>query len=282
MSANQEIPWVIEIPWLNPQAARGLGSLTAFATQVADLADGLPQAQPSVQSDPMVVAGIEQKLERELTTLILSHFGPVRVLGEEHFNAFGTYAHMVPGRFSFAVDPLDGSKSYMAGSTTYAVSVAGCVDGVPVFGFVYQPSTGTMYSAACNAGAYAGGRRIIAPQDGAPRRAAVRSGIAGFSPVRTAVENLRRKAYQLERMECTSLKFCWLAQGLRAGLVKRIVDRDGVLCIWGTAAGQLIASEAGIGCASLDRGPWRWAAGAVAAGDPRFLTDLFAESEDDR
>jgi fructose-1,6-bisphosphatase/inositol monophosphatase family enzyme len=60
-----------------------------------------------------------------------------------------------------------------------------------------------------------------------------------------------------------------------AGLVKQLVERDGVLRIWGMAAGQLIASEAGLDCVNLDRMPWRWAAGTVAAGDRQFLSDLF-------
>lgn len=272
-----------DVPWAGPLTAGRFSDPATFAAELTALADRLPDAQPWARAAPGRVTGLEQQLERELTALILQHCGPVTVLAEEHFNAFGGYASRVPdapGRISFVVDPLDGSKSYLAGSTTYAVTVAGCVDGVPVFGFVYQPSSGTLYSAALNMGAYAGGRRLTAPHTEAPRQAAVRSGISDDPAVMGAVRNLRRLSYRLERMECTSLKFCWVAEGMRAGLVKRLVERNGVLCTWGTAAGQLIASEAGIGCAGLDRAPWRWAAGAVAAGDPRFLADLFSAGEE--
>lgn len=252
----------------------------AFVTALAALADRLPKAQAWVRADPGRVVGLEQELERELVALILGHFGPVSVLAEEHFSTFGQYAHLAPdtrdapdNRLWFAVDPLDGSKSYAAGRETYAVSVAGCVGDRPVFGFVYQPSSGTLYSAAEGVGGYANDLRL-GGADAASRRVAVGNGVVTDPVANLVAEKLLRESYDLEHMACTSLKFCRVADGQLAGLVKQVAASAGVLRVWGMAAGQLIAAEAGIPCVGLDRRPWRWAAGTVMAGDRRFRTDI--------
>lgn len=270
MSAGADLPWT---------AAEALPDVDwpGFVRRLAGCTDRLAERQSAVTGRPDAVADLERAVEADLVALVLDVFGDVDVLAEEHFNAFDTLAHRAgapdAAALSFALDPLDGSRSYTSGSSTYGVSLAGCRDGVPVFGLVYQPHRRLLYAAAAGAGAYAGAVRLTVPET-APRQAAVRSGTADVPQIARAVAALRERGYALENMECTSLKFCWVAEGRRAGLVKRLVERDGVLCTWGTAAGQLIAAEAGVRCVSLAGGPWRWAAGPVACGDRRFLADL--------
>ncbi|ANP50325.1 myo-inositol-1(or 4)-monophosphatase [Streptomyces griseochromogenes] len=270
------VPWEMDTSSLEPGVARGLLDRERFVRALVALADRLPGLQPWVQADPARVAAVEQELEREIVTLILSHFGPVTVLAEEHFTAFGEYAHTAPGDFWFALDPLDGSNSYASGRGMYAVSVAGCVGDEPVFGFVYQPRGGLLYSAARGAGAYADGRRLAGPGGAAraPRRVSVGNGVVVDPAANPAVENLLRRSYELEHMACTSLRFCQVADGRRAGLVKQVAESRGVLRVWGMAAGQLIAAEAGAHHVSPDRTPWQWTAGTLLVGDDQFLNDI--------
>ncbi|MGW7824483.1 inositol monophosphatase family protein [Streptomyces puniciscabiei] len=269
------MPWEPDTSALEPGVERGLLDRERFVSALVTLADRLPGRQPWVRADPARVAGVEQELEREIVALILDHFGPVTVLAEEHFTAFGAYAHTGPGAFWFALDPLDGSKSYASGQNLYAVSVAGCVGDRPVFGFVYQPHSGVLYSAARDAGAYADGRRLSggAPEL-APRRVSVGNGVVVDPRANPAVENLLRRSYELEHMACTSLRFCQVAEGGRAGLVKQVGASGGVLRVWGMAAGALIAAEAGARCVKPDGTPWLWTTGTVLVGDDRFLNDI--------
>jgi myo-inositol-1(or 4)-monophosphatase len=272
------LPWPVSLPRQPARIAQGLADLAPLAAALIGLADRLPGKQSWAAGAPGRVAQLERELEGELVALLVGHFGPVTVLAEEHYSSFGRYAYTAPDGADglwFAVDPLDGSKSYAAGKRTYAVSVAGCLGERAMFGIVYQPSSGRLYTATRDAGAYLNGRRLGAPLDPVPRWVALGNGVVTDPVANTVVQRLRRKSYRFEHMACTSLKFCWLADGALAGLVKQLVERDGVLRIWGMAAGQLIASEAGFDCVNLDQRPWRWGPGTVAAGDRQFLADLF-------
>jgi 3'(2'), 5'-bisphosphate nucleotidase len=246
-----------------------------FVAELITLSDRLPRSQEWASGDPSRVAEVERGLEADIVALILNHYGPVTILAEEHHALHGGYAHRAPGEWWFAVDPLDGSKSYGAGRDTYTVSVAQCHDDVPVSGVVYRPSTGTLYTAERGGGAYSNGRRLDASADAERRLIAVGNGVVIDSTANFAVENLLLLSYELEHMACTSLKLCFLAEGSRAGFIKQLGGRDGLPRVWGIAAGQLIASEAGARPARLDRTPWSWRAGTIVVGDQRFHTDLY-------
>ncbi|KKL10246.1 hypothetical protein LCGC14_2557740, partial [marine sediment metagenome] len=52
------------------------------------------------------------------------------------------------------VDPLDGTKHYIAGGDGFSVMIGLCVDGVPQLGVVYAPTRETFYWAEKGGGAY--------------------------------------------------------------------------------------------------------------------------------
>ncbi len=251
-----------------------------FTAELITLADRLPESQEWASGELSRVAKIERSLEAEIVALILRCYGPVTILAEEHYAQHHDYAHRAPGEWWFAVDPLDGSNSYRAGRDTYAVSVARCQGHAPVSAFVYRPSTGTLYSAEQGGGAYANGLRLSAADDARRRLIAVGNGVVIDPAANPAVENLLLLSYELEHMACTSLKLCFLAEGSRAGFIKRLGGQDGVPRVWGMAAGQLVASEAGVRPARLDRTPWSWQAGTIVVGDQRFHADLHRRGRD--
>ncbi|WP_179022918.1 inositol monophosphatase family protein [Streptomyces sp. IMTB 2501] len=228
-----------------------------------------------MSAEPSRVAEVERRLESEIVALILRHFGPVTVLAEEHYALHGDYAHKASGDLWFAVDPLDGSKSYKAGRDTYAVSVAACRGTEPVFGVVYRPSSGALYVAEKGGGASVSGRPLTAPIEAERRLIAVGNGAVLSPQSNFALENLLLLSYELEHMACTSLKLCFLAEGTRAGFIKLLGSAGGLPRVWGLAAGQLISTEAGVKPARLDGGSWHWGAGAIAVGDQRFHEELF-------
>ncbi len=62
------------------------------------------------------------------------------------------------------VDPLDGTKEFIAGIPEYAVSIALVVAGTPVVGVVYQPETRECFAGASGLGAWLGEQRLHVSQ----------------------------------------------------------------------------------------------------------------------
>jgi myo-inositol-1(or 4)-monophosphatase len=70
-------------------------------------------------------------------------------LSEEHDD---TSARLEKDRV-WIVDPIDGTREYLQGIPEYAVSIGLVVAGAPVLGVVYNPATGELYAASCEAAA---------------------------------------------------------------------------------------------------------------------------------
>ena len=60
----------------------------------------------------------------------------------------------------FIIDPIDGTRSFMAGEKTWSHSIAVVEHGQVIAGVVYLPATNIMYRAARGHGAFVGGTRM--------------------------------------------------------------------------------------------------------------------------
>ena len=63
---------------------------------------------------------------------------------------------------AFVIDPIDGTRSFIEGSTTWAHSIAVVEDGRPIAAVVYLPLRQKLYSAALGQGATLNGKTIMA------------------------------------------------------------------------------------------------------------------------
>lgn len=63
------------------------------------------------------------------------------------------------------VDPIDGTREYIAGVPEYAVSVALISDGTPLLACVYNPETNEMFAAARGRGTELNGKRVQCKQN---------------------------------------------------------------------------------------------------------------------
>ncbi|MFI7020002.1 inositol monophosphatase family protein [Streptomyces sp. NPDC050164] len=238
----------------------------------------------SRQRDPDIASTLnelEWEAELQFVRLFLDFFGDIPMVAEEHMNRLG---RTIPGTgpVSAVLDPLDGSLSYASGSPRYTCTMAVKKHGIPVFGLVYRPATEEVFLAAAGGGAYRGGERLSA--SAASRRSplvSVKSQIRDVPEVAALTRRLRAAGYHTERMESTSLKLCWAAQRRRAGIVKSLRSRHGVLCDWGTAAGLLICQEAGLRPRTWAGGAWRPATGGLMVGEGPYTAGLYAERASD-
>src|SRR5258707_2197107 len=147
------------------------------------------------------------------------------------------------------IDPLGGTKEFVAGSSEYTVNLAIIRDGEPVVGIVAVPAEGLIYRGRVRRGA----ERLAMSRGGADLDTAavepirVRTPLGGGvvaavsrSHLDSATVALLDRLHIGSRMACGSaLKFCRIAEGA-AGIYPRL----GPPCGGGGAAGQSVVPAA--------------------------------------
>jgi myo-inositol-1(or 4)-monophosphatase len=138
-------------------------------------------------------------------------------------------------RFTWIVDPIDGTRGYLAGREDWCVSVALVEDAAPVLGAVFAPVTDEFFFAARGLGAMRNQERIFATGGTAFDFAR----IAGPKPL---VERLKPTAQEITlhpRIASLALRLCRVAQGSLDAALAGGQSRD-----WDLAAANLIVQEA--------------------------------------
>lgn len=149
----------------------------------------------------------------------------------------------------FLVDPLDGTKEFIAGRSEYTVNIALVRRGAPVLGVVYAPAQDRLFAA--NAAEGAAFRSEQVPHTGETRgrepirvRPAPDAGItavASRSHPTPETDGYLAGYSVAERVSVgSSLKFCIVAEG-KADLYPRL----GPTMEWDTAAGHAVLLGAG-------------------------------------
>lgn len=138
---------------------------------------------------------------------------------------------------TFIVDPIDGTRAFIAGETTFAVSLAIARGGAVTDAVVFLPARGTLYAASADG---------PATRDGAPIAASARAGSDGArlltSAAALAPAHWAGPVPAVTRHFRPSLAYrlCLVAEGRHDGM---LTLRD--TWEWDVAAGALIAARAG-------------------------------------
>lgn len=137
----------------------------------------------------------------------------------------------------FIIDPIDGTRAFIAGEETFAHSLGIAENGRVIAGAVYLPALDTLYTATATSPAL---------KDGEPMRASLHPGIQGAHVLTTqpnlAAEHWPGGVPDLKRSFRASLAYrlCLVAEGRFDGM---LTLRDA--WEWDIAAGSLIAERAG-------------------------------------
>ena len=164
-------------------------------------------------------------------------------------------AHDIGGgtaRRFWLVDPLDGTREFVAGNGEYTVNIALVEDGVPTLGVGYAPARDVMYAAVRGRGATrtdAQGTRPIHAAEG-DTTVVVTSRSHRGPPL---IAFLSALPPHTTLAMGSALKMCLVADGSA-----QLYPRLGPTCWWDTAAGQAIACEAGATVTGLDGRPLRY------------------------
>jgi 3'(2'), 5'-bisphosphate nucleotidase len=140
------------------------------------------------------------------------------------------------------VDPLDGTRDFVARLDTFVVCIALIQAYEPIMGVIYAPVTGESWWAEKGRGAFNNrGEKLMHPS---VRKNLIAAGSRSLPSDRMQAFYDRFKITEVQRYG-SAMKFCRLAEGLID-----LYPRFGPTSEWDTAAGQIIAEEAG--CKVID------------------------------
>ena len=170
----------------------------------------------------------------------------------------------------YLVDPLDGTKEYIAGRNEYTINIALMSEGRPVLGVITAPALGLIWRGIVGRGAerleFDAGK-ALSPQPIHSRSAPLGELIIMVSrshldpPTEAYLEHLPHT----RRIGCgSSLKFCRLAEGAADHYPRLGPTRD-----WDVAAGHAILTAAGGIVTELDGSPLKY--GTIGLRIPSFL-----------
>lgn len=196
--------------------------------------DDSPLTAADVAANKSIVADL-----RELTPAI-------PIISEECEEAL--FAERRAWPLCWMVDPLDGTREFIARNDEFSVNIALIENHVAVLGVVYSPVTGIAYAAAKGHGAF----RIHAGKS--EKLSSAILPLQGSRPFRIVASRRHRGARDLAFCEVvaremgelelkvagSAFKICAVAEGLADAY-----PRFGPTMEWDTAAGQVVVEEAG-------------------------------------
>jgi 3'(2'), 5'-bisphosphate nucleotidase len=212
----------------------------AFAAGEAIMAVYAQDFDVRQKLDKTPVTEADLAAERVIVEILQTAFPDIPIVSEELVDAEG----LPPAASRFwIVDPLDGTREFVAKNGEFSVCIGLVEDGRPVLGVLHGPAVGLTY-AANGPGTATRQRRGGAIEPIRARRASP----DGFVVVHSrSHENSRRIGEFLQNFSVLERKKCGSA--LKFGLIAAgeadLYPRFGTTMEWDTAAGQAILEAAG-------------------------------------
>jgi myo-inositol-1(or 4)-monophosphatase len=240
--------------------------------------DRMAGAVASRKADQSLVTDADQAVQDFLMDRIAREFPGDAVISEETQADPARHASVAAARRCWIIDPIDGTRNYVRRVPMFSVSVALCLEGSPMVGWVYNPMNDQMYSGARGCGARLNEDRISAED-----KPAVGDLFIGLPSGRE--ESLPRVVHGwIDRMVqratgSTALNLVLLASGCLDAVF-------GTKCkLWDIAAGAIILAEAGARLTDHQGHPWfptdlaayRGTPTPFLAASPALLEQLMAE-----
>ncbi|GAA0897564.1 inositol monophosphatase family protein [Virgisporangium aurantiacum] len=246
-------------------------SIVRSAAELARTLRAQGIGEVSTKSTPTdVVTAADRAVERHVIEFLHETRPDDAVLGEET----GQTGEMVaPSAVRWILDPIDGTVNYLYGLPQYAVSLGAEVGGQVVAGVVRNPATGDEWTATLGGGAWRAGRRLACSTVTDLGQALVGTGF-GYDPARrahqaTVVAALLPRVRDIRRFGAASIDLCLTAEGSLDAYFEKGLNP------WDSAAGGLVATEAGALVTGLNGAPP--GPGFVLAAPPTIHDLLHAE-----
>jgi 3'(2'), 5'-bisphosphate nucleotidase len=256
-------------PELSERLLDGLCEIAARAS-AAILAVPLSAAGVRIKDDNSPLTKADEASERIIIEGLTRILPGIPVIAEES-------AAAAPKRVAqscIIVDPLDGTKEFIAGRDEYTVNIALVTCGVPIAGIITAPKQGLLWRGVV--GRMAERLRIdFAAGTSVSEKVTIRTRPAPAALVaavsRTHLDPnseafLSRLKVRERHTSGSSVKFCHLAQG-----DADVYPRLSPTCEWDVAAGCAILTAAGGKVTNPAGGELRFASGAEKFSVPGFI-----------
>jgi 3'(2'), 5'-bisphosphate nucleotidase len=236
-------------------------------------------AAVTTKADASPVTAADQQSEALIVAALATIAPSVPIIAEEAAAA-GQLPDLQAGALNefFLVDPLDGTREFIADRPEFTINIALVRGGITRFGIIYAPALDVLYATL--------GEDYAVETTLQPSSTATRFADLTLRPMRTrlppaaglvAVASRSHGSFNTDaflgqyriqqRMTAgSSLKFGVIAKG-----EADIYPRLGPTCEWDTAAGHAILSAAGGSVTTLDGAPLRYGNTAAKYLNPDFV-----------
>ncbi len=176
--------------------------------------------------------------EKVIIDTIQQAFPNHTILAEESGLNKGELGH------KWIIDPLDGTTNFSHQLGIFSVSIAFALNDQTVFGIVLNPETRELFTAVKGKGASLNGRPIRVSNSPAVSESLLVTGFPYnlknvFDPLLTRFSKCLKASQGVRRLGSAAIDLCFLACGRFDGFWEQNLKP------WDTAAGELIAREAG-------------------------------------
>jgi myo-inositol-1(or 4)-monophosphatase len=177
-----------------------------------------------------VVTDADYQSEHIIATVIENEYPEHGIVSEENVQ------RRADSRYTWLVDPLDGTGNFAHGNPNYAISIALLDDDDPKVGVVHAPETGETFTAIAGRGAAENGKPIRTTDRTALDESML---LSGYDPDGSFLRAFYPETRGVRRIGSAALNLCYLA----SGTADAVWEHD--TYPWDVAAGLLIAREAG-------------------------------------
>lgn len=224
----------------------------------------------TLKGDSSPITAADEASHRFVTGALRDLF-PQPVVSEEDLEKLS------PSEELWLVDPLDGTKDFVARNGEFTVNIALVRSGRPVLGVIGIPASGTIYYASEGDGAFRCSGEDRTPHKIFNRRTGpATTGLESrFHQSEMTLALYKERSIHEVLTFGSSIKHCMLAEGQADIYVRYVGTYE-----WDTAAGHAILSEAGCEMLDLDTGePLRYGKpgfrnGGIVAGRLSLVSDL--------
>jgi 3'(2'), 5'-bisphosphate nucleotidase len=214
------------------QAGAAILAVNRRTMNTDEKGDGSPVTEADMAADRVIAEGLARLLPE------------IQTLSEER-----THLARLPTSSSFfLIDPLDGTKEFLAGRDEFTVNLALVTDGAPLLGIVGAPALGLVWRGIVGRGAE---RLIVSSGAASPpvpihTRTAPVAGKPWIAAVSRSHGDERTEAFidarpgAVRQVAGSAIKFCRVAEG-----EVDIYPRLSPTCEWDVAAGHALVTAAG-------------------------------------
>jgi myo-inositol-1(or 4)-monophosphatase len=218
-----------------------------------------------------LVSDLDVAIERAVRGFFADQTPDIAFLGEEEGRSGSDAAGWL-----WTLDPIDGTSNFAHGIPLCAISLALVRDGRPVLAIIDAPFIGERYHAVEGHGAHLGDTRLNVSDTARLRDAVVAIGDYAVGPqaarrnetsLATTVA-LTSRVHRIRMLGTIALDLAWVAAG-RLDASITLANHP-----WDTAAGVLLAREAGATVTDMDGTPHTFDSAATIAAAPPLITPL--------